>query len=90
MKVTARLKRVKWGLYDTRDKIFWGTDDGPIGYTSYMIARVASQTVDVQLGNKPGRTRVVVLPPGPYNYKGDAETLLSPEKALRLLEEGLV
>lgn len=52
-----RLTRDTWGLYDTTDGVWMGTDEGPKTYVDFVMARIAAQVVDEQLGQTPGRTR---------------------------------
>ena len=77
-----------WGIFDTEDKIWIGNDDGPCHYEDKMTARLSAEVADVVLGQKIGRCRARRLPKGSWKLRDEKPTIMKPEKALRLLEEG--
>lgn len=80
---------MKFGLLDTHDNVWMGDNKGPKLFDDEELAQVAARIVDVQLRQIAGRTKAM-----PYieeaNIKRDkVPVLLSPEEALKRLEEGL-
>ena len=79
-----------WGLLDTQDNVWMGDDDGPKTYTDYMIARVAAQMVDVQLGQHPGRTKAKEYVGGATRLRDEVKTKMGSAEALQKMEDGLI
>jgi len=76
------------GLYDTRDSLWMGTDEGPLLYEDAELAKVAAQIVDRALHQPPGRTRAIPYTPG-FKRIRDAKPILTPPAlALAKLEDG--
>ena len=65
-------------------------DDGPVIYTDFMMARVAAQMIDVQLGQRPGRTEAREYQEGPKRLRETVKTRMTPEEALAAMESGKV
>ena len=80
----------KWGVYDTETGTWMGNDDGPVIYTDFMMARVAAQMIDVQLGQRPGRTEAREYQEGPKRLRETVKTRMTPEEALAAMESGKV
>jgi len=78
-----------YGLYDTTDNCWMGNSEGPLLYEDEMLAKVAARTLDVQLKQAAGRTRAIPYTEESVVLKDEKETFMSPEEALRRLEEGL-
>jgi hypothetical protein len=79
------------GLWDTKDNLWVGSDSGPLKFEDDEsdLARVAAQMVDTQTGQHPGRTIAKPFPDGFRPRKVDnVPILMSPEEALKKLEEG--
>lgn len=77
-----------WGLLDTQDNVWMGDDAGPKIYTEYLLARVAAQMMDEQLGQKPGRTRALPYKGGATRLRDKVKTRMGALQALRNLEGG--
>ncbi len=84
---------MNYGLYDTQDYLWIGTNqtgDGPLTFEEYDLARLAAQTVDVQLGWAPGRTRAKEYGGGRPKVRDEVQTRMSTVEALDAMEKGLV
>ena len=79
-----------WGLLDTQDNVWMGTDIGPNIYTDYSLARIAAEIIDVKLGQELGRTRATEYRGGANHLRDEVKAKMSSEKALQLLESGYV
>ena len=77
-----------YGLLDTVDNVWMGDSSGPAKFGDFMLARIAAQMLDVQLGQAPGRTRAVEYIEGPKRLRDTVETKLSPLAALQEIESG--
>jgi hypothetical protein len=79
---------MKWGVLDTQDNVWLGDETGPKTFDDEILARVAAQVTDVQMGWAPGRCRA-------REYHGDAtqlrdtvKTKMTPHAALKAIESG--
>jgi hypothetical protein len=82
---------ITWGMFDTVDRVWMGTQTGPATFVEEDIARIAAQMVDVRLRQKQGRTKARELPEELrrlLRYRDEKPALMSGEEALRGLEEG--
>lgn len=77
-----------WGLLDTAENVWMGNNDGPRIFTDYMLARLAAQMVDVQLGQEPGRTRASEFAAANLRLRGTVPVKMSAKEALRGMESG--
>jgi len=77
-------------LLDTVDNVWIDNDDGPHQYDDFEVARLAAQTVDVMLRQRPGRCRAKEYVPGPLKLRDEVPTVMNAETALRKMEEGLI
>jgi hypothetical protein len=81
---------MEWGLYDTKDGVWMGNDKGPKTFDDYMLARIAAEMVDVQLGQKTGRTKAKEYFGGANRLRDEKPTRMGSERALKLLENGYI
>lgn len=78
-----------YGLLDTIDQLWIGSNDAGTGtrtYKDYWIARVAAQVIDIMLKQKPGRTRAVTFEPGPKKLRATVDADITPLDAIKELE----
>lgn len=72
-----------WGLWDTQGKCWLGNEQGPWQKENKTLAKVAATVASEQLGHL---IRPVLLPPGPFKYKDEVPTKMTPEEALKKIE----
>jgi hypothetical protein len=77
-----------FGLYDTADNLWMGTEQGPLLYGDEMIARVAAMMCDRTLHQPLGRTRACVFKPAHLTLRDHKPLLESAVDALAQLELG--
>jgi hypothetical protein len=77
-----------WGLFDTKTNTWMGNDKGPITHTSFLLARVAAQTIDVMLRQEPGRTVARPMVVTPNRIVEDVKPSMTPLEALKYQEDG--
>ena len=78
-----------WGLRDTVDNVWMGsneTEAGPRLFNDYMLARIAAQMMDVQLGQPEGRTKAERFVLQPLRLRDSVKTKMGSARALRILE----
>jgi hypothetical protein len=93
---------MQWGVFDTVDQVWMGDATGPklfdeeapgpdqkrLGPAAEVLAKVASQLVDTQLRQAPGRTRAKAYDGSGTTLKDEKPTVMTPLKALIRLERG--
>ena len=84
---------VKYGLYDTLDKVWMGDKDGPLLFDPAddidpMMGQVRAMMVDAQLGQRQGRTRAMEYTEQSVRLRDEVEVERDPLTALTMLEEG--
>lgn len=95
----AEASDVAYGIYDTVDNCWLGDENGPRLYTredsaklqgmpQELVARIAAQVVEVQLGYEPGRLRAVEFREQELVHKDSVDTKMTPLEALIKLENG--
>jgi hypothetical protein len=83
-------REMVWGLYDTKDGVWMGNDAGPKTFSDLILARVAAQMIDMQLGQESGRTRAKEYKPGAKRLRDKVDTRMSSVEALRAIEVGRI
>lgn len=76
------------GLFDSQDNCWLGDSNGVFKYTDKFIAKAVREIVTVQLGWDWSRVQVLPYPKDAKDKKDEVDTLMSPEEALRRIEEG--
>lgn len=79
-----------YGVYDPVERVWIGTDDGPVSFEDEWTARLCAEIVDVRLEVRRGRHEVRELPPEAYRQRDDVETRITTVEALDKLEKGEV
>lgn len=79
-----------YGIYDTKDNCWIGDDKGPRLFEVEIIAKVAAQVMEDQVGVGPGRYRAVEYSGGEPRLRDEVPVKRTAEEALRRIEEGLV
>lgn len=79
---------LKYGLLDTYDHVWMGGDDGPKLFDQEILARIAAQVLDVQLGQEPGRTKATLYTENAWKLKDEVTPKMTPLTALKLIERG--
>jgi hypothetical protein len=77
-----------WGLYDTIDGVWMGDDSGPKTFDDFLVARIAAELVDIQLGQQPRRTQAKEYEHGPKRLRDHVDTKMSTLEALEGKESG--
>ena len=77
-----------YGLYDTVEHVWMGGDEGPKTFEDFMLARIAAQMIDVQLGQEPGRTKAKEYDPSPKRLRDSVDTKMTALEALDGIEKG--
>jgi hypothetical protein len=92
------IHKQNWGIYDTVDKCWIGDEMGPKLFVdtispngkiieAEMLAMIAAQMVDMQLGNV-ARCRAKVFNEKEVHLKDEKKTRFGAEEALKHLEDG--
>lgn len=92
-------QRPSYGMYDTQDDCWLGDDAGPKVFTiedsaranglpHRVMAQIAAQMVEVQLGYTPGRVQVREFDVENLRLKDQVQTNMTPLEALIKLESG--
>jgi hypothetical protein len=76
------------GLYDSVDKLWMGSEEGPLLYEDPQLAKIAAMIVDRALGQPMGRTRAIPCLATPVRIRDTKPILTDPVTALGKLEEG--
>ncbi len=81
---------MKYGLFDTRDSLWIGSDDGPLTYDDRTLAQCAAQVVSMQLFGTDLSPRIQVkeYPEGPARLRDELPVKYDGETALRRIEGG--
>lgn len=77
-----------FGLYDTTDNLWMGTDQGPLLYDDEMIARVSAMICDRTLHQPLGRTCARVFEVADLKLRDQKPLLETAVDALAQLEMG--
>lgn len=89
----------KYGIYDTKDNCWIGDSSGPRLFThedsekangmpQYVMARIAAQMAEVQMGYDLGRLRAREFTERDLKLKDEVSTKMGPLEALDKLERG--
>ena len=92
-------QRPGYGMYDTQDNCWLGDETGPKVFTvedsaranglpHRLMAQIAAQMVEVQLGYTPGRVQVREFNAPNLRLRDQVETQMTPLEALIKLESG--
>ena len=88
---------MKYGIFDTKDLLWIGNDEGPVLYDdtdhkgmALPIARIAAAIADVRLGQAPGRCIAKEWIDQPVHLKDELKTKMETLEALDALEKGLL
>ena len=92
-------QRPGYGMYDTQDNCWLGDDTGPKVFTiedsakanglpHRLLAQIAAQMVEVQLGYTPGRVEVREFNTPNLRLRDQVQTRMTPLEALIKLENG--
>ncbi len=81
---------MNWGIYDTKDKLWIGDNSGPRLFPEdqHDIAVLAAEIVAVQLGHAITRYRAREFFGWDAHLVDEINTKMTPEEALKCLEEG--
>ena len=81
---------MKYALYDTVGDCWMGNSEGVREYDDFLIARIAAEVVDVQLGQTPGQTKAMEYTGGANKLRGEYDTKYDTLTALKRLESGRI
>ncbi len=89
MKFKQRQRR-PYGVYDTQDRVWMGNEKSIALFRDKKIAEVSAALTNVQLGWDPGRcrARAYIADPKGMVIKDEVLARMTPEEALKALEEG--
>lgn len=79
---------MKYGVYDTDDHCWIGTDQGPATFDDESLAMIAAQVTEVQLRWTLGRLRARPYDGTGTKVRDELTTALTPEQALKRIEDG--
>ena len=72
-----------WGLYDTKDNVWMGDDEGPRLFSDSLVAQVAAQILDTRLRQEPGRTRPKEFEPRELRLKDEITPKMTHAQAFK-------
>ena len=81
---------MSFGIYDTETNCWIGNNDGPRTFDDKVLADIAAQIVACQLGHPVIRYRGQEYSPAPVRLRDVLEPRMTPEEALKRIEEGYV
>jgi hypothetical protein len=77
---------MKYGLVDTKDGLWMGDDNGPAVFDTEVLAKIAAQLLDEQLGQALGRTRAKPYDDTKKRKVDEVASKMTPLEALRRIE----
>lgn len=83
---------MKYGIMDLQDKVWIGENDegtGPKTFDDPQLAEIARLVAVRRLGWSYSRLKVREMPETTFKKKDEVPTIMSTERALKKLEEGL-
>jgi hypothetical protein len=75
----------KYGILDTKDNNWMGTDDGPLRYEDEFLCRAAATIINGQFRTG-ARFRAVLIPPGTFTKKDTIDAPITAEEAIAEIE----
>jgi hypothetical protein len=83
-------RKIPYGVYDTKDRVWMGSEKGIALFKDKRMAEVSSAMTNVQLGWDPGRCRAkpFLADAVGMHIKDEVITKMGAKEALAALEEG--
>jgi hypothetical protein len=80
----------RFGIFDTKDNVWMGNEQGPLVYEYLLLARVAAQVMECQVFGTDMRCRYKAkpIPESEFRHRDDIATKMSGVEALKKIEEG--
>lgn len=79
---------IQYGIFDTKDGLWLGDEDGPVLFEDSQLARVASMVADMRLYNPLGRHQATVWIPAEMHLRDRIAVRTTALAAIRRLEGG--
>lgn len=80
----------KWGLYDTKDRVWMGDANGPARYADHMLARLVAEIVSRSCGWPITRVRAKEYDGSGNKHKDDVAVVQPFDQSLRDIERGKI